>query len=95
MLKKNGLGKLSENLNALSKALQSLETINFKFDPNDPISIDAAVQDMEAQVDAQVEPWAGTPLVKNLAAQVKEHLAGKIFERAAELRLKKEVEDEK
>lgn len=95
MLQIKGLDTLSKNLDALSKALESLKTLNVQFDPNDPASIDAAVKDMEAQVDTQVEPWAGTPFVDHIIAGAKEQLTGMIFERAAVLRLEQEAEDGK
>lgn len=95
MLKIKGLDTLSKNLDALSKALESLKTMNVQFDPNDPVSIDAAVKDMEAQVDEQVEPWAGTPFVDQIIAETKEQLVSMIFDRAATLRLEREAGDGK
>ncbi|MFG0593761.1 hypothetical protein ACF8OH_04530 [Delftia sp. WSY_9] len=86
MLKITGLDAMSKNLNALSAALESLGTMNVEFDPNDPASIDAAVKNIESQVDERVAPWAGTPFVDQIVADTKEKLADMIFRRAAELR---------
>lgn len=95
MLKIKGLDALSKNLDGLAKALESLKTMNVQFDPNDPASIDAAVKDMEAQVDAQVEPWAGSPFVDQIIAGTKEQITEMILERAAALRLEQEAGDGK
>ncbi len=95
MFKTKGLEALSKNLEALSKALESLKTMTVQFDANDPVSIDAAVKDMEAQVDEQVAPWAGTPFVDQIVADTKEQLASMIFDRAATLRLEREADDGK
>jgi hypothetical protein len=93
VLKIKGLDAMSKNLDALSKALDSLGTMNVQFDASDPASIDAAVKNIEAQVDEKVEPWAGTPFVDQIVANTKEQLAGMIFRRAAELRVAQEAGD--
>lgn len=87
MLKITGLDAMSKSLHAVSAALESLGTMNVQFDPNDPASIDAAVKNIESQVDDRVSPWAGTPFVDQIVADTKEKLADMIFRRAAELRL--------
>jgi len=94
MLKIKGLDELSKNLDALTKALESLGTLNVQFDPYDPASIDAAVKTMETQVDEKVQPWAGSPFVDQIVTKTKEELAGMIFSRAAELRLSREPGDD-
>ncbi|WP_202758284.1 hypothetical protein [Delftia acidovorans] len=93
MLKIKGLDAMAKNLEALSKALESIESLSVEFDHNDPASIDAAVKSAEAQLDEKVEPWAGTPYVDQLVANAKEQLASMIFRRAAELRHAEGTED--
>nr|WP_297384071.1 hypothetical protein [uncultured Roseateles sp.] len=94
MLNLKGLDKLTSNLDAVTKALESLQTINVNFDPNDPASIDGAMKEMERQIDEKVAPWAGTPFVDSIVAQTKEQFTQMILDRAAEARLEAKDDDE-
>lgn len=52
------------------KALQD-EVIEAGFDPDDPASVQAAIEHVEAKVDAKVEPYRGNRLVVEAAEQIK------------------------
>lgn len=76
---------LVKQLDQAQKALARLDgtLTNVSFDPNQPASVHAAIAKMEGAVDACVSPWRSNPLVKELVAGIKEHLAEEITSRAA------------
>jgi hypothetical protein len=84
-----GLDKLQRQLEDAGKAFQALdgEIATLRFDPHDPGSVNAAIQQMEEAIDAKVEPYHGNPLVKSVADQLKEKYRAAIFKRIAEARI--------
>lgn len=89
MISISGLDQLSRQLEQAQEAIAEIDgdlgTVNFN--PNDPASIDAAIQQAEALIDAKVKPWADNPLVAQVANGLKEHYRKAIIDRAAEARL--------
>ena len=90
MIKITGLDQLSRQLTDAQKALAGLDgelgTVNF--DPNDPASIETAIQSVEAIVDEKLGQYASNPIIAPLAANMKEKYRDAIIERAAAARLK-------
>lgn len=90
-----GLDKLKRSLEDLAKALSSLdgELGKVSFDPNDPQSIELAIQNMESLVDERVGSFGNNEAVQNLVDTFKEANRRAILECAAEARTKLEVEE--
>lgn len=88
MLKISGLDQLSRQLADAQKALESLDgelgTVNF--DPNDPASIEEAIQSVEAIIDEKIGPYADNPIIAPLAENMKEQYRESIIDRAAAAR---------
>lgn len=95
MLKITGLNKLQKELKEAEQALSELDgelgVVNF--DPDDPASIEAAIQSVMRVIDSRIEPYADNPIVGSLADQMKESYRENILQKAAEARLQSD-EDE-
>jgi hypothetical protein len=80
-----GLDKLSADLAGARKALADLngELGTVRFDPNDPGSIEAAVQEVERLVDERLGSYASNPIIGPMAAGMKEQYRQGILDRAA------------
>lgn len=89
MIKLTGFDQLARKLDEAAKAVAALEgeIASVKFDPIDPISIERAIEEMYARIDAKIEPWAANPLVAQLVDGLKERCREGILERAANARL--------
>jgi hypothetical protein len=68
-IKITGLDELQRKLDEASQAFQALdgELATLRYNPNDPGSIEGAMREMEAAVDAKVAPYAGNALVESVA----------------------------
>ncbi|MDI5936361.1 hypothetical protein [Halomonas kalidii] len=95
MLKITGLNKLQKELKEAEQALSQLDgelgVVNF--DPDDPASIEAAIQSVIRIIDSRIEPYADNPIVGSLADQMKESYRENMLQKAAEARLQSD-EDE-
>lgn len=93
MIKMAGFDKLQKQLKEAQDVLASLdgELGTVQFNPNDPASIDAAVQSVEAMIDERLDPYVSNPVIRPLAEQMKEKYRDAIIERAASARMKGEV----
>jgi hypothetical protein len=80
-----GLDKLQRELGEMQRAFQALDgTIaTLQFRPDDPESVQAAIQEMEAAVDAKVAPYRGNAVVETIAQKSKEAYRERILEMAA------------
>lgn len=89
MVRITGLDKLQKELKQAQQALNELdgELCVVNFDPNDPASIEAAIQSVIRLIDSRVEPFANNPIVRSLADQMKESYRENILQKAAEARL--------
>jgi hypothetical protein len=89
MFKISGLDDLSGQLTDAQKALEALdgELGTVSFDPDDPASIEAAIQSVEAVIDERLSPYASNPIIAPLAEEMKEKYREAIIDRAAEARL--------
>lgn len=94
MIRISGLDQLSRQLEQAQEALAEIDgdlgTVNF--DPNDPASIETAIQQAEALIDAKVKPWTDNPLVAQITDGLKEQYRNAIIDRAAEARLENDQE---
>lgn len=89
-----GLDELSRKMKELEKAIAALdgEIGSVSFDPNDPQSIEIAIQKMEQAVDERVGDFSRNAMVEGIVSEVKERYRQAILERASEAR--NEQEDE-
>ena len=89
MFKITGLDKLQKNLKdaerALSESDGELGVVNF--DPNDPASIEGAIQSVNRMIDERLGEYSSNPIVGPLAEQMKEKYRESILEKAAAARL--------
>jgi len=94
MFKITGLDKLTKQLDQAQQALNELDgdLVTLNFNPNDPGSIEAAIQQLNTVIDAKIAPWADNPLVSQVAEGMKEQYREAIIERAAAARLESDEE---
>jgi predicted sugar kinase len=92
MFEISGLDKLSRELDEAQKALSALDgdlgTVSF--DPNDPASIEAAVQRVELMVDERLASYSSNSIVGPMIIGLKEKYREGIIERAAAARLQED-----
>ena len=95
MFKITGLDKLQKNLKDAQRALSELDgelgVVNF--DPNDPASIEGAIQSVNRMIDDRLGEYSSNLIVGPLAEQMKEKYRESILEKAAEARLKSDGDD--
>ena len=89
MFKITGLNKLQKNLKDAERALSELdgELGGVNFDPNDPASIEGAIQSVNRMIDERLGEYSSNPIVGPLAEQMKEKYRESILEKAAAARL--------
>jgi hypothetical protein len=84
-----GLAEFGKALDDAVKALGALDgelgTVNF--DPNDPGSIESAIQQVENIIDTRLGEYASNPIVGPIAEQMKERYRQAIIDRATEARM--------
>jgi len=85
-----GLDKLQKTLSQAARALEETDGHigDVKFDPNDPASIEHAIAQMEAMIDAKFEGAENNPIVRQMSDAMKEQYRAGILEKAAAARLK-------
>lgn len=83
-----GLDEFQRNLSQLQRALSELdgELGTVRFDPSDPVSIEAAIAEMERTIDERIASFRGNDVVDGIVEQMKEHYREAILDRAAEAR---------
>jgi tRNA threonylcarbamoyladenosine modification (KEOPS) complex Cgi121 subunit len=93
-LKITGFNELQRTMDELAKFGADLdgEIAQVTFDPTDPTSIEAAIQEVADAVDAKAKSYPSNEMVQNLAEQAKESLREQVLERAAAARLEGEKE---
>ena len=89
VFKIEGLEKLARDLDEAQKALASIdgEIGQVRFEPDDPASIEKAIQDMEMMIDARVSKYSSNPIVGPMIDEMKEKYRQAILDKAAEARL--------
>lgn len=94
MIKIEGLNELTETMDQVSKFASELdgELAHVSFDPNDPLSIEAAIQELNDAVDAKAKGYEGNDWVTEIAETLKENGRAQILEKAAAARLEGDSE---
>jgi hypothetical protein len=71
----SGFDELSRHLEQLAKAAEMLhgDIAQIQFDPNDPDSVQRAVTEMRAAVDAKAGEPGRSPFAKEIIEAVKDH----------------------
>jgi hypothetical protein len=94
MIKIEGLDKLTRDLEALQKATEDLdgEIGAVNFDPNDPGSIEAAIQESERMIDEKLGNQGHNDVVSSIAEGMKSQIRSAIIDKAAAERLKADEE---
>ncbi len=84
-----GLDRLSRELDDAQKALAALgsELGTVKFNPHDPASIEAAIQQIETTIDDRLGAYASNAIIGPLAEKMKETYRQAIIDRASAARL--------
>lgn len=87
-MKTSGFDQLSRQLCEAAEALKGLDgelgVVNF--DPNDPESIEAAIQAVETMVNDRVSGYENNPIVSELADEMKSKYREAIIDKAAAAR---------
>lgn len=88
-MKISGLDKLNRQLEDAQKAFEELdgELGTVTFSPDDPVSIENAIHQVEAMIDERVGRYASNPLVAPLVEAAKAQYREAIIEKAAAARL--------
>jgi len=94
MLKIKGLDKLQRDVKEAQRALKDIdgEMGSVHFDPNDPASIEAAIQKVNQMVDQRTALYSSNPFIKPFIEQMKEAHRNSILDKATEARLKSNEE---
>lgn len=89
MINITGLDQLQRELDDAQRALSNLEEDfgSVTFDPQDPLSIETAIQSINNLIDEKLGEFATNPLVSQLADSMKEAYRDAILQKAAEARL--------
>jgi len=89
VLKISGLKELQRKMNDVAKFASEMdgELAQVTFNPNDPSSIEIAIQVACDAVDQRAKSYPRNDLVQELAGQVKEGFRERILERAAAARM--------
>lgn len=85
MFKIDGLDKLSRDLEQAQKAIAAMEgelgTVSFN--PEDPASIEAAIQEVARLIDERLGSYVSNPIIGPMAESLKEKYREGILEKAA------------
>jgi hypothetical protein len=96
MIKITGFNELANDLDDAQKALAAIDgeigTVSFK--PDDPSSIEAAIQQVELLIDERLGSYLSNPIIGPLAEQMKAKYREAILEKAAVARLADHSDDE-
>jgi len=91
----SGFDQLQRQLAAAQKALGALdgELTTVQFNPEDPESIEAAIEQVNQTINDRAGQYASNPLVGPLIDQMKEHYRQAILDKAEAARLGEMEED--
>lgn len=90
MLKVTGLDKLQKDLKVAQLALNELDGNlgTLHFDPQDPVSIENAIQKINQIIDERVSQYSSNPIIGPLAEQMKQTYRENLIQKATQFRLK-------
>jgi hypothetical protein len=88
-LRVTGLDQLAHKLEEASSAIKALDgqLTEVTFDPQDPSSVERAIFEVEAAIDAKVGSYRGNSIVDAWVAEIKEKYRQELLDRAAGARL--------
>ena len=91
MIKITGLDAIKRKTEQMSRFASEIdgELASVSFDPSDPASIEAALQQVSDAIDDKTKSYDRNDWVQNLAAQLKEQARNAILEKAAAARIGK------
>lgn len=94
MFKITGLDELQKQLEQAQQVFEELEgeLCTVSFNPSDPSSIEAAIQQINTTIDAKISAWTDNPMVEQVAEGMKEQYREAIIEKAATARLEADSE---
>lgn len=97
MFKISGFDKLTQDIGDAQKALSEIsgKLGTVSFDPSDPASIEAAIQQVESMIDERLGPYASNPIIAPLIEGMKEQYRQGILDKAAESRTSEGDEGDK
>ena len=83
------LNKFKNDLEQAQKAMSNIdgELGSVSYDPHNPESIDAAVQQVEKMIDDRIGSYANNIFIKPMIKQLKEHYRIGIIDKAASVRM--------
>lgn len=89
MFKIDGLDKLTRDLEQAQKAIEAMdgELGTVSFDPEDPVSIEAAIQEVARLIDERLGSYASNPIIGPMVESLKEQYREGILEKAATARI--------
>jgi hypothetical protein len=92
MIKMTGFGEITRELKEAQKALADLdgELGSVSFNPNDPESIEAAIQAMEQMVDDRTGRYSRNSIIGPMAEEMKASYRQAILDKATEARLQRD-----
>jgi hypothetical protein len=84
-----GLDQFQRKLHEITHAVEAIggDIAQLRFNPHDPASIDVAIHQMEAAIDAKVASYASNSTVASIVQELKERFRQEIVDRAARARL--------
>lgn len=86
-VKITGIDKLQKQLREVEKATEALNgSYDVRFDANDPVSIENAIQEACSMVDERASGYATNPMVNPLIESMKENLRQQILDSAEQQR---------
>ena len=91
-MKIKGLGEITRSMKQLEKALAELDgdLASVSFDPDDPDSIEQAIQSLYSTIDEKVSSYSRNEIITGIAEELKENGRNAILERATKARLEQD-----
>jgi hypothetical protein len=82
------LDKLQRELQEAQAAFAALdgEIAILKFDPDDRVSVESAIHQMETAIDRKIEPYRNNPMVATMTAKLKQSYSDAIWQKATVVR---------
>lgn len=88
-MKVTGFEAIKKKTNQMAKFAEEIdgELASVSFDPANPGSIEAALQQISDAIDEKTKSYERNDWIQNLAAQLKEHARNNLLEKAAAARM--------
>lgn len=88
-MKVTGFEAIKKKTDQMAKFAEEIDggLASVSFDPADPESIEAALQQISDAIDEKTKSYERNDWIQNLAAQLKEHARNSVIEKAAAARM--------